>query len=126
MLPAVPSFPRKSEQMNDSADTPRRTNRRLLARKATGLTVQYRSPVGWHPATAMDFSASGCRLRVGESLERGLPLSVVFGTNQADAAFAVQVLGEVVWCRQEGLSYQTGIAFTGDTAPVEFLLAEVS
>src|SRR5690349_2779389 len=112
--------------MSETAATPRRTNRRLLARKACVLTVQYRSPLGWHPATAMDFSVSGCRLRVGERLERGMPMSVVFGTNQADAAFAVQVAGAVVWCRQEGLSFQTGIAFSGDTAPLEFLLEEVS
>ena len=41
-----------------------RTNRRLTARHACHLTVRYRLGPDWHPATAMDLSMRGCRVRL--------------------------------------------------------------
>ena len=58
--------------MSSSAGTPR-TNRRLTARKACLLTVRYRTAKDWHPATCMDLSREGCRLRLGQCrLPQGL------------------------------------------------------
>jgi hypothetical protein len=94
-------------------------NRRITARKACRLTVRYKFKSEWHPATAMDLSPSGCRLRVGEDLPRGTHLSVLFETPLRDGARAlsVEVPGLVTWARLEGLSYQAGVHF--DVAPVE-------
>ena len=98
--------------MSESADSIS-TNRRLTARKACRLTVRYRSPSEWHPATAMDLSRNGCRLRLGEDLARGSEVSVMFETPLRDGAvaLAVEVPGMVMWSRLEGLSYQVGIHF---------------
>jgi hypothetical protein len=94
-------------------------NRRITARKACRLTVRYKSKSEWHPATAMDLSPNGCRLRVGEDLPRGTHLSVLFEAPLRDGARAlsVEVPGVVTWARLEGLSYQAGVHF--DVAPVE-------
>jgi hypothetical protein len=90
-----------------------RTNRRLTARHACQLTVRYRSENDWHPATAMDLAVNGCRLRLGEELARGTPVSVVFELPLRDGsrALAVEVPGVVIWSRIEGLSRQAGIQF---------------
>ncbi|HXB54269.1 MAG TPA: PilZ domain-containing protein [Vicinamibacteria bacterium] len=94
-------------------------NRRITARKACRLTVRYKSKSEWHPATAMDLSPNGCRLRVGEDLPRETHLSVLFEAPLRDGARAlsVEVPGVVTWSRHEGLSYQAGVHF--DVAPVE-------
>ena len=47
---------------------PSRSNRRITARKACLLTVRYQANGDWRPATAMDLSPYGCRLRVGEDV----------------------------------------------------------
>lgn len=99
--------------MDDQPTTPR-SNRRLTARRACKLTVRYRSNEGWHPATAMDLSQKGCRLRLGEDLARGTALTVVFETPEGDkggAPLEVKVEGAVIWSRREGLSHQAGIHF---------------
>lgn len=98
--------------MSDGA-TSTRSNRRLTARTACRLTVRYRSRGEWRPATALDLSRSGCRLRLGEDLARGSGVKVLFEAPLRDGAQAlsVEVPGTVVWCRLEGLSHQTGILF---------------
>lgn len=99
--------------MDDQPTTPR-SNRRLTARRACKLTVRYRSKEGWHPATAMDLSQKGCRLRLGEDLARGTALTVAFETPEGDkggAPLEVEVEGAVIWSRREGLSHQAGIHF---------------
>jgi hypothetical protein len=90
-----------------------RSNRRLTARHACQLTVRYRSDDDWHPATAMDLAANGCRLRLGEELARGTAVSVVFELPLRDGskALTVEVPGTVIWSRIEGLSRQAGIQF---------------
>lgn len=100
--------------------TTARSNRRLTARHACQLTVRYRSTGAWHPATAMDLAATGCRLRVGEDLPRGTEVSVVFELPLRDGsrALAVEASGTVIWSRIEGLSRQAGIQFP---APPEAL-----
>jgi len=102
--------------MTTSAGGPR-TNRRLTARKACLLTVRYRTEKDWHPATCMDLSRDGCRLRLGEDLARGSNVTLLFEAPLADGAKSpsVEVLGIVTWGRPEGLSYQTGVHF--DAAP---------
>ena len=102
--------------MDDQPPTPR-SNRRLTARRACKLTVRYRSQQGWHPATAMDLSHKGCRLRLGEDLARGTELMVAFETpeDKGGAPLEVEVPGQVIWSRREGLSHQVGIHF--DDAP---------
>jgi hypothetical protein len=98
--------------MSDSA-APTRTNRRLTARKACLLTVRYRSADDWHPATCMDLSREGCRLRLGEDLARGSAVNLMFEAPLADGAraMAVEVSGTITWTRPEGLSYQVGVHF---------------
>ena len=92
----------------------RRSNRRLTARHACQLTVRYRRKKDWRPATAMDLSRNGSRLRVGEDLPRACVVTVPFeraAVNEA-AAFSIEVPGTVIWSRLEGLSYQVGIQFS--------------
>jgi hypothetical protein len=92
---------------------PSRTNRRITARKACLLTVHYRANGDWRPATAMDLSPYGCRLRVGEDITRGAVVAVAFeipiedGTRNA----SVEVPGRAIWARLEGLSFQVGVHF---------------
>jgi hypothetical protein len=75
--------------------------------------VRYRSKKEWRPATAMDFSSVGCRLRLGEDLSTGTELSVLLERPVGDgaAALSVEVPGVVMWSRLEGLSHQAGIQF---------------
>ena len=97
-----------------SQETPsRRPNRRLQARHACRLTVRYRSKKDWRPATAMDLSAEGCRLRLGEDLSTGTELTVLLERLVTDgvASLSVEVPGVVMWSRLEGLSHQAGIQF---------------
>jgi PilZ domain-containing protein len=91
----------------------RRSNRRLTARRACHLGVQYRTNQGWRPATAMDLSNRGCRLRVGEDLARGASVSVMFETPDRPGAKPLEseLVGIVIWSRREGLSYQVGLQF---------------
>jgi hypothetical protein len=96
--------------------------RRTSARRACVLQVRYREKGGqWHPATAMDLSTRGCRLRVGEDLPRAAPVRVAFAGRAAGAA-AVEVQGTVMWCRLEGLSYQAGIHFPEEHEELQALL----
>jgi hypothetical protein len=101
--------------MDDTA-APSRNNRRITARKACLLTVRYRANGDWRPATAMDISPYGCRLRVGEDIPRGAALTVAFEAPIRDGARAasVEVPGTAIWARLEGLSYQVGVHF-GDS-----------
>lgn len=94
----------------------RRTNRRLQARHACRLIVRYRSGQDWVPATAMDLSAEGCRLRLGEDLATGAELTVLLERLVSDgvSALSVEVPGVVMWSRLEGLSHQAGIQFRGE------------
>ena len=90
-----------------------RSNRRITARKACLLTVRYRWGGEWRPATAMDLSPYGCRLRVGEDVERGSDVAVMFEVPAAEGerTAPVEVPGTAIWARLEGLSYQVGVHF---------------
>lgn len=103
--------------MSDEPVAPR-PNRRLTSRRACRLTVRYRTGADWRGATAMDLSDRGCRLRVGEDLPRGGAVTVAFGGEDTPP---VEVAGQVIWCRREGLSYQAGIHFAA--APPDALEA---
>jgi PilZ domain len=92
-----------------------RVNRRLNARVACRLAVSYLAGGQWHPATAMDLSNTGCRLRLGEDLPRGSSLRVRIDPRTiAGKPMRAELEGSVVWSRLEGLSYQVGIHFTSD------------
>ena len=108
-------------------DTPgaRRPNRRLLARTTCHLTVRYRWKGDWRPATAMDLSRHGCRLRVGEDLAREVVVHLHFEARTADAPPPVEMEGHVMWCRVEGLSFQAGIQFHDAPADLEARVAEL-
>jgi hypothetical protein len=103
-------------------------NRRVTARRACRLNVRYRVSADWHPATAMDLSTLGCRLRVGESLARGARLRVLFEVPLRDGAAvpAVEVSANVIWSRAEGLSYQVGLAFEESPAGLDEVLAALA
>lgn len=102
----------------------RRPNRRITARLACRLSVSYAaSPDDWRPATAMDLSRLGCRLRTGEDLARDRKVSVRVEYRAADEpAWTVDAEGTVMWTRLEGLSYQTGIQFDGEPEGLADLL----
>jgi hypothetical protein len=68
----------------------------------------------------MDLSLKGCRLRLGEDLPRGLTLAVAFETPEGKGTpLEVEVTGQVIWSRREGLSHQVGIHFE-DAPPPAF------
>ena len=63
----------------------KRPNRRITARIACRLSVSYAAiPGEWRPATAMDLSRLGCRLRTGEDLPRDKKVSVRVEFRMAD------------------------------------------
>ena len=94
---------------------PSRSNRRITSRRACLLVVRYKADSDWRPATAMDLSPHGCRLRVGEDLSKVKTVAVLFEAPLRDGAQAasVEVPGTVMWCRLEGLSFQAGLHFGG-------------
>lgn len=116
-----------SPKMNETVDTSR-SNRRITARKACLLTVRYRANGDWRPATAMDISPYGCRLRVGEDVPRGAAVAVVFETPARDGAerTAVEVPGRAIWGRLEGLSFQVGVHFEDSPAGLLEVLSVLS
>ena len=114
--------------MTETTDTTR-NNRRITARKACLLTVRYKANGDWRPATAMDLSPYGCRLRVGEDVPRGAAVAVVFETpadEGGEAAPAVEVPGRAIWGRLEGLSYQVGVHFEDSPSGLLDILAALS
>ena len=104
------------------------TNRRVTARRACRLTVRYSATTDWHPATAMDLSARGCRLRVGESLARGGRLRVLFEVPLRDGASipSVEVRADVIWSRVEGISHQVGLVFDESPVALQEVLAALA
>lgn len=108
---------------------PRGANRRLTARRACHLQAAYRPADGlWHPATAMDVSPRGCRLRVGQELGRGVTVAVRFtAASRVDTRpRQVEVPGQVIWSRLEGLSFQAGLHFPTELAELAEMLADLS
>ena len=105
-----------------------RSNRRITARKACLLTVRYKANGDWRPATAMDLSRYGCRLRVGEDVPRGIDVAVVFEAPIRDGARSaqVEVPGRAIWARLEGLSYQVGVHFEDSPEGLAGVLAALS
>jgi hypothetical protein len=101
-----------------------RPNRRLSARRACLLSVRYKTDGGWHPATVVNISSSGCRLRLGQDLRGGTAVAVQFDTPLRDGATALHadVLGSVSWSRSEGLSFQVGIHFQAPTPELQDLI----
>jgi len=85
------------------------TDRRSTTRRACLLGARYRLASSWHPATLVDLSARGCRLRIGEDLPRGAAVRVELAPK--GPARPVELTGSVVWCRLEGLSHQAGVHF---------------
>jgi hypothetical protein len=97
--------------------------RRSSTRRACVLQVRYRGAGAWHPATVVDLSTRGCRLRVGEDLPRSSAIRVAFtGPAHEGASAEVEAAGTVMWCRLEGLSYQAGIHFSHERTELEQLL----
>jgi hypothetical protein len=107
---------------------PRRENRRLTSRRACLLIVRYKVADQWHPATVLDLSADGCRLRLGQDLARDALVSLQFETPLRDGSTALnaEVGGVVSWSRREGLSYQVGIQFIADVPALQDLLTALA
>ncbi len=98
------------------------SDRRVSARLACQLQVDYRSGPDWRRATTLDLSRKGCRLRLGESLAHGAPVQVRI-TRAAEGTVVLD--GVVVWTRLEGLSYQAGIHFPVDDPDLAQLLDDL-
>ena len=90
-------------------------DRRASTRRACLLGVRYRVASGWHPATLVDLSARGCRLRIGEDLARNAARAGRARRARERGRRPSSSSGTVVWCRLEGLSHQAGVHF--DDAP---------
>lgn len=102
----------------------RPVNRRSSARHVCQLQVDYNAGRGWRRATALDLSPHGCRLRLGEELARGTPVSVRFTQPTAGGdEISAQLDGTLIWLRVEGLSYQAGVHFPGGTRELEAIIA---
>jgi hypothetical protein len=106
---------------------PRRANRRLTARRACHLVVRYQRDGAWHPATAMDVSPNGGRLRLGEDLPNGSTVLLQLEGVVPDGREAprAQVTAFVIWSRLEGLSYQVGLQFNEVPALFDDILRTV-
>ena len=101
-------------------------NRRLAPRLACQLVVRYRAEGAERPATVVDLSNRGCRLRLGQDLPRGAKVTVFLQKPAGGGAPAeVAVPGAVVWCRSEGLSYQVGVAFASEPSGLQDILTSV-
>lgn len=110
--------------MSDESNSVPRVNRRLTARHACHIQVSYCTSDEWRPATAMDISHKGCRLRLGEELPRGKSVQLRFTHAGADGQpVAAGVAGTVIWTRLEGLSYQAGVHFPTESPDLEAILA---
>jgi hypothetical protein len=107
--------------MSDMSAASSRANRRLSARVACRLAMSYKLGADWHPATGMDLSNTGCRLRLGEDLPRG-GVQVRIEQVMGDERRRAELEGQVIWTRLEGLSYQAGIQFTNDDATLHLIL----
>lgn len=96
-----------------TSETNATSNRRVTARLACQLTVRYRIDKQWHPATVMNLSSHGCRLRLGEDIPWGSEVGLAFEAPLKDGAKALflEMKGTLIWCRHEGLSFQAGIQF---------------
>ena len=96
-------------------------NRRLAARRTCHLVASYEVKGRSHPATAMDLSSRGCRLRLGERLARGTRVSIALecAPDKGAEPFRFETQGTVVWSRLEGLSHQCGIHFLAESEEVE-------
>ena len=103
--------------MDDS--TPKGIDRRSATRRACRLAARYRSGPAWHPASLVDLSPRGCRLRIGEDLPRGGSVRVALSLPGEGSPPPVELAGSVVWCRLEGLSHQAGIHF--EDAPPDLM-----
>lgn len=107
----------------DENVAPRPVNRRGIPRRTCHLTVRYRGDGDWRPATAMDVSRQGCRLRTGEDVARGSLLEVAFPRRIGGDLPPLVVAARVVWCRVEGLSRQAGLHFDAAPADLDDLVA---
>jgi hypothetical protein len=100
--------------MSDSGGS-NRTNRRVSARIACRLSTSYTTGSEWRPATCMDLSNAGCRLRLGEDLGRGAAITVRIESPEPDREpMRTELTGRVIWSRLEGLSYQVGTQFDSE------------
>jgi PilZ domain len=106
----------------------RRENRRLTSRRACLLSVSYKLGKDWHPATVLNLSPQGCRLRLGQDLARDTRVGLLFETPLRDGATSLhaEIEGVVTWSRLEGLSHQVGIQFSADARALEDLLAALA
>ena len=92
-------------------------DRRASTRRACLIGARYRTAAHWHPATLVDLSARGCRLRIGEDLVRNAAVKVELSARGEGAPR--ELSGTIVWCRLEGLSHQAGVHF--DDAPGDLM-----
>jgi hypothetical protein len=122
--PATSGTPKSPTPKPTTTGGIKRPNRRITARIACRLSVSYASVPGeWRPATAMDLSRLGCRLRTGEDLPRDKKVNVRVEFRMAEQpVMTVEGVGIVMWTRLEGLSFQTGIQFDSEPQGLADLL----
>ncbi len=79
-------------------------------------------------AARSPLSRSGCRLRLGEDLERGALIRLLLESppSAAGTSARAEVGGRVIWSRLEGLSYQVGIQFPEVPANLDDVLVALA
>lgn len=107
----------------------KRSNRRRKARFACLLVVQYRPRKGtaspWRPASVLDLTDAGCRLRIAEALAGGTRLLLRFEALLRDGVKSAETEAPatVMWCRPHGrFSHELGLELEGLPAPLNEIL----
>jgi len=104
-------------------------NRRRKPRSACLLVVRYRRRAdetsAWLPASVLDLTDAGCRLRIDEDLAAGTPLLLRLEALLRDGvkSATVETPAAVMWCRpQDGSSYELGLELAAAPAELNEIL----
>ena len=91
------------------------SERRRAPRSFCLLVVRCRGAAEeWQPASALDITESGCRLRVGQQPAAGARLELRFEALLHDGAKSstIEVPARVTWCRPlQGAAAEIGVEF---------------
>lgn len=107
-----------------------RIDRRRTDRLACMLVVQYRpadaESFPWQPASVLDLTEIGCRLRIAEEFAAGTPLLLRFDALLRDGVknATLEAAAAVAWCHPRvAASHEVGLRFGGPPAGLSEILS---